>query len=399
MANLRIVWAWILVLGLAAFGGSAGAAEVARDGVAVAEARGHLKEYLALLMEGKWEAAAASCYSVNEYERVLARAKSEAMSEYYACDRLALKRFGKALAGGRFSQAVSAEMIDKAEVTLAGDRALIAVDKDVRFPLLRVDGRWRVSMAAVAKLEEMSASLAAARYTKNVVQLKKLRTDLERLEKAPPAEELAKAGDRAREAMALRPTAGAIAKMARDPGDATPEGALRLYVAYCAATRLDDAKAMCHATGERADALGESTGFYGGTEQNLYQVAVLRFGRAGADRILPHHLSPEVIDRSEFTTRGNVARAKLPWGELLPLVKVDGHWRFAVSEFCRMNGRSPESVIRMNADGGLIFNATAKELAAGKHESPEAAIAAMMEKGMRFPTVPGVRVAGETSGK
>jgi hypothetical protein len=382
--------ATIVILILCASARAHDAARIAAaDDPTAAAVRAQLKNYVSLLAEGKWEAAADSCYCANDYERSASRARAELVCEYYACDQLSVKLFGVD-PRLKFALAFPPDTIDAAEVLLVGDRALVTVNKDARYPLLRVNGTWRISIEGLAKIAKVSPSMMAMMDLTRMPELKKRHAELEALDRrTPDALRHLMKDDRAiaqaREAAALIPTP---AQLDHAPTDATPAGALQRYMLYCAAGRSHhaDATAMCYAKGDLAAALVETTSLYGGVEHTFYRAAVFRFGRAGADRILPRHVSPQAIDQSTFEENGDAAAATLPSGVVLPLTRIRGHWKLNIGDLCRISGNNEKALIQQNAAVAKIMATTAQDLLNAKYDSPEAVIAAMTAQGMRFPS-------------
>jgi hypothetical protein len=350
------------------------------DSIAAAEASAAVKKYLTLLTEEKWEAAADSCYCANDNERAASRAWAHMASEHYACDRLAVKHLG--IAQGSFSMTVPPESAGKSKVLLLKDRAMVTLNKDVRYPLLRVNGTWRISIEGLSKVQGRTPEMMTAYYLSQLDKTKKLHADLQWLDQHPVDPRLAAREAQAREAATLIPTAE---QLEHPPADTTPAGALRQYLLYCG-TKQTHAKAMamCYAEGELAKGLIESLSLYAATKQDLYRAAVYRFGRAAADQILPEHLVSTLVDQCTFKEAGETAQATFPLGEIMPFIKIDGHWKLSMSEYCRLAGKTERDVFQSSAHSALVISTVAQDLLNSRYDSPDAVTASLKARGFRF---------------
>jgi hypothetical protein len=348
------------------------------DPATVAEVRTAVKKYLTLLTQEKWEAAAESCYCANDNERAASRAWAETASEHLAGDRLAVEMMGDQ-AKGAFTFTALPEMIDSAQVLLVKDRAMVIVNKDVRYPLIRVKSTWRISIEGVAKLEKKRPEMMALFYLSHLDRIKQFHALLEKQKR----EMLAAHIDfkNAREALALEATPE---QLDREPSDATPAGALHRYLANCAAGRKDAASAMCSARGELAKELIETTTLNLSAEHTLYMAAVFRFGREGAEQILSGRITPELIAQSTAEEHDNTARVTLAPRLVLPMIKIEGHWKLDLSELCRTRHITDAQLIQFNLDVAKVYYLTAKELLDGKYDSPDAVNEMMVTKGFRL---------------
>lgn len=330
----------------------------------VAEVRAAMKSYFALLTAGKWEAAAASCYSTNDDEKAAARILAEWRSEYIRGQALAKKAGADVIRSYPFK----VPTFDRSSIAVSANEARVSEDGNVGYVLIHVDGAWRISMAADPMRHERPAAALEKSCRATIEMFRESREELEKLA-------------RARAAAAERPDNELLLVL---PSDATPSGALRRFAAYCAATRIEDAVALCQNRDKRETALASAIAFHFMTARYLHASCMFQLGEEATAKVFPSHLSYDMVDQCKFEIDGERALATLPAGEVLPLLKVNGHWKLATLELCRMKGMSAEEMFAAAKRSGEAFHVLGDEIRKGKLASSDAVIAVMKERGVWF---------------
>jgi hypothetical protein len=111
---------------------------------------------------------------------------------------------------------------------------------------------------------------------------------------------------------------------------------------------------------------------------------VFRFGRTAADHLLPRHLSAQAIEQCKFEETGDTARATLPDGSIMPLIKINSHWKLSLNEFCRVQGKTEAEIFKVNARSAFILSFVTTDLLDGRYHSPSAVIASINARGLAF---------------
>jgi hypothetical protein len=126
--------------------GSAGAAAESPDeGPAAA-----LAQYFDFIERGNTEAADALCHSRDEGEALLALALTTLRFSQEMCAHAVARRFGEKAVRASVGRPIGSGDV-AAEVTATDGTARVTYAGGVSFPMVRVDGRWKLSMRELAK--------------------------------------------------------------------------------------------------------------------------------------------------------------------------------------------------------------------------------------------------------
>jgi hypothetical protein len=164
--------------------------------------------------------------------------------------------------------------------------------------------------------------------------------------------------------------------------DNTPQRALQRYTLFCSFLLPKDAEAMFVADGrtEKLIALGMSV--TEATRQYLYAATHKTFGAAEADRVLPRHLTLAVAGRCKVMGKGDSAVVTLPWGELVPMTRVDGHWRMVAADYGRLNHKSIDALIERHNHDATVYQETGGAVLAGRFKTADELIASLRARGI-----------------
>jgi hypothetical protein len=136
----------------------------ARADVDRSSPRAGLKAFLAAVEAQDRNTALACFHSSNKPEQMLARSVSVLGTAQWQLRKVARHRLGEAAAQEICGDTVRAADVDKARVEEDGDTAVVFTAGTSGFKMVKVEGRWLISAAAMAGQEKHGALLLATGY-------------------------------------------------------------------------------------------------------------------------------------------------------------------------------------------------------------------------------------------
>lgn len=130
-----------------------------------AAARDALRSYFARLATWKMARALDLCHATNGDEQLLATGLAEYVTVQYACRAQVARRFGAGAARRAFGHAFTSADFRAARATVTGDRAEVHFADGQQWPMVKVEGTWRLSMFDYAVSQRRTPAALAAAYT------------------------------------------------------------------------------------------------------------------------------------------------------------------------------------------------------------------------------------------
>jgi hypothetical protein len=123
-----------------------------------------MRSFLAEAATRRYEHAAATyCHAEDEAERVMAYTMAQLFFSQHVC-RLSVKnRLGPEVAAQAFDL-LERHDVDGASVFIDDRDAVIRFARGVQFPMVKVEGRWKISMAGFCEQEKTRATALAYGY-------------------------------------------------------------------------------------------------------------------------------------------------------------------------------------------------------------------------------------------
>jgi hypothetical protein len=131
-------------------------------------ARDTLRSYFARLASWKMKPALDLCHTTNGDEQLLATGLAEYVTVQYACREQVKQKFGAAEARRAFGNVFTTADFKTAKAYVTGDRAEVVFDDGQHWPMINVEGHWRLSMFDYAVSQRRPPAALAAAYTEAV---------------------------------------------------------------------------------------------------------------------------------------------------------------------------------------------------------------------------------------
>jgi len=131
-------------------------------------ARDTLRSYFARLATWKMKPALDLCHTTNGDEQLLATGLAEYVTVQYACREQVKQKFGPAEARQAFGNVFTASDFKTAKAFVKGDHAEVLFDDGQHWPMVKVSGRWRLSIFDYAVSQRRPPAALAAAYTEAV---------------------------------------------------------------------------------------------------------------------------------------------------------------------------------------------------------------------------------------
>jgi hypothetical protein len=128
-------------------------------------ARAALREYFARIWSWKMDRALDLCHATNGDEQLLATTLAEYGTVQYACRQQARKQFGDAAVQKVFGHLLKDADFANARTTLFGEKAVVTLPGGQHWPMVRVEGQWKVSIFDYAVSQHRPPAFLAAAYT------------------------------------------------------------------------------------------------------------------------------------------------------------------------------------------------------------------------------------------
>jgi hypothetical protein len=133
-----------------------------------AAARDTLRSYFARLATWKIDRALDLCHATNGDEQLLATGLAEYGMVQYACREQVRQRFGLAATRRAFGHVFTSADFKAAKAVVHGDRAEVLFEDGQHWPMVRVEGHWKLSMFDYAVSQKRTPAALAAAYTEVV---------------------------------------------------------------------------------------------------------------------------------------------------------------------------------------------------------------------------------------
>ena len=131
-------------------------------------ARDALRGYFARIATWKIDRALDLCHTTNGDEQLLATGLAEYGTVQYACREQVRQKFGAAGAKRAFGHVFTAADFKTARAVVRGDHAQVLFEDGQQWPMVKVDGRWKLSMFDYAVSQRRTPAALAAAYTEVV---------------------------------------------------------------------------------------------------------------------------------------------------------------------------------------------------------------------------------------
>jgi hypothetical protein len=131
-------------------------------------ARDALRSYFARIAGWKIDRALDLCHATTGDEQLLATGLAEYSTVQYACREQVKQKFGAPEARRVFANVFTAADFKTAKAYLKGDHAEVVFDDGQHWPMVKVEGHWRLSMFDYAVSQRRSPVALAAAYTEAV---------------------------------------------------------------------------------------------------------------------------------------------------------------------------------------------------------------------------------------
>ena len=131
-------------------------------------ARDTLRSYFARLATWKMKPALDLCHTTNGDEQLLATGLAEYVTVQYACREQVKQKFGPAEARQAFGNVFTAGDFKTAKAYVKGDRAEVVFDNGQHWPMVKVEGHWKLSIFDYAVSQRRPPAALAAAYTEAV---------------------------------------------------------------------------------------------------------------------------------------------------------------------------------------------------------------------------------------
>jgi hypothetical protein len=131
-------------------------------------ARDTLRSYFARIATWKIDRALDLCHAANGDEQLLATGLAEYGTVQYACREQVRQKFGAAGAKRAFGHVFTAADFKDARAVVRGDHAQVVFEDGQQWPMVKIDGRWKLSMFDYAVSQRRTPVALAAAYTEVV---------------------------------------------------------------------------------------------------------------------------------------------------------------------------------------------------------------------------------------
>jgi len=131
-------------------------------------ARDALRSYFARIAGWKIDRALDLCHATNGDEQLLATGLAEYSTVQYACREQVKQRFGAPEARRAFAHVFTSADFKTAKAYLKGDHAEVVFDDGQHWPMVKVEGHWKLSMFDYAVGQRRPPAALAAAYTEAV---------------------------------------------------------------------------------------------------------------------------------------------------------------------------------------------------------------------------------------
>jgi hypothetical protein len=131
-------------------------------------ARDTLRSYFARLAGWKIDRALDLCHTRNGDEQLLATGLAEYSTVQYACREGVRQRFGAADAKRLFGNVFTPGDFKAARALVKGDNAVVVFDDGQHWPMVKIEGKWKLSMFDYAASQRRTPAALAAAYTEIV---------------------------------------------------------------------------------------------------------------------------------------------------------------------------------------------------------------------------------------
>jgi hypothetical protein len=133
-----------------------------------AMARDALRSYFARIAGWKIDRALDLCHATNGDEQLLATGLAEYSTVQYACREQVKQKFGAPEARRVFARVFTAADFKTARAYVKGDHAEVVFDDGQHWPMVKVEGHWKLSMFDYAVSQRRPPAALAAAYTEAV---------------------------------------------------------------------------------------------------------------------------------------------------------------------------------------------------------------------------------------
>lgn len=144
------------------------AAPTTQDIRDAAAARDTLRAYFARIATWKMKLALDLCHATNGDEQLLATGLAEYGTVQYACREQVKQKFGPAEARQAFGNVFTSADFKTAKAYVKGDHAEVVFDDGQLWPMVKVEGHWKLSMFDYAVSQRRPPAALAAAYTEAV---------------------------------------------------------------------------------------------------------------------------------------------------------------------------------------------------------------------------------------
>jgi hypothetical protein len=131
-------------------------------------ARDALRSYFARIAGWKIDRALDLCHATTGDEQLLATGLAEYSTVQYACREQVKQKFGAPEARRVFARVFTAADFKTAKAYLKGDHAEVVFDDGQHWPMVKVEGHWKLSMFDYAVSQRRGPAALAAAYTEAV---------------------------------------------------------------------------------------------------------------------------------------------------------------------------------------------------------------------------------------
>ena len=131
-------------------------------------ARDTLRSYFARLAGWKIDRALDLCHTRNGDEQLLATGLAEYSTVQSACREGVRQRFGPADAKRLFGNVFTSGDFKAARALVKGDNAVVVFDDGQHWPMVKIEGKWKLSMFDYAASQRRTPAALAAAYTEIV---------------------------------------------------------------------------------------------------------------------------------------------------------------------------------------------------------------------------------------
>ena len=221
-------------------------------------------------------------------------------------------------------------MISEARVDVHGDHSVVFVTPNSRFPMIRVDGAWKLDVGEYARGQHLPALELAFGYEQMAATYVRVMQDIQ-------AGKITSAAEARR---ALGTLAGADNAPPVPDGvpaeQANPMAALRAFLAATSAADFDRALQLCDIHGKGEESLARALVSLHVSRNVCLTLATQKFGAEAARAILP----PFNADSAAGDFPVNGERVEILIGRTpFRLVRVQGRWKIWIGGWCRNDPR------------------------------------------------------------